>query len=50
MIDSISSLVSLQPKVAHILKDGTIEDVSVDFVKVGEIFILKPGEKFHSTQ
>ncbi len=45
MIDSISSLVSLQPKVAHILKDGTIEDVSVDFVKVGEIFILKPGEK-----
>ena len=42
---SISSLINLRPDYANVLKNENIEKVAPDEVKVGEIIIVKPGEK-----
>lgn len=42
---SISSLVDAFPKSAHVKKDGIIDDIDLDRVEVGDIVVLKPGEK-----
>ncbi len=41
---SLSELLSLAPKVAHRLIDGSIETVPVDAVVPGEVVLVKPGE------
>lgn len=41
---SLSELLSLAPKVAHRLVDGTVVTVSVDEVGAGEVLLVKPGE------
>lgn len=41
---SLSELLSLAPKVAHRLTDGTIETVPVDEIAPGEVVLVKPGE------
>ena len=43
--DALKSLMKLAPQTAIILRDGTETEVSVDDVKVGDIFVVKPGEK-----
>ena len=44
--DSITELMDIRPDYANILrKDGTIEKVDPDKVKVGDTIIVKPGEK-----
>ena len=42
---SISSLMNLRPDFANVLKNGNIEKVEPDEVKMGEIIVVKPGEK-----
>lgn len=42
---SIASLMDIRPDYANVYRDGKIEKVSPDEVKVGEIIIVKPGEK-----
>ena len=44
--DSITELMDIRPDYANILrKDGTIEKIDPDKVKVGDTIIVKPGEK-----
>lgn len=42
--DALKGLMQLAPKTAVILKDGKEEEVSVDQVKKGDIFVVRPGE------
>jgi heavy metal translocating P-type ATPase len=41
---SLSELLSLAPKTAHRLVDGSFETVPVDEVAPGEVLLVKPGE------
>ncbi len=42
---SISSLMNIRPDVAFVERDGEVKSVDPNDVKVGEIIIVKPGEK-----
>ncbi len=42
--DALKSLIKLAPKTAVILVDGNETQVSVDKVKKGDIFVVRPGE------
>lgn len=42
---SISSLMDLKPDYANIIKDGKIEKVNPEEVKISDIIVVKPGEK-----
>lgn len=42
--DAIKSLIKLAPQTANILKDDVEEEVSIDQVKKGDIFVVRPGE------
>ena len=42
--DALKSLMKLAPKTAVLLRDGKEETVSIEQVKKGDIFIVKPGE------
>lgn len=42
---SIGQLMDIRPDVAHVERDGTLLTVSPDTVAVGEIIVIKPGEK-----
>ena len=43
--DSISELMDIRPDVANVERNGTVEIVSPEEVKMGETVIVKPGEK-----
>ncbi len=43
--DSISSLMNLRPEFANVLRNNAIEKIKPDEVSIGEIIIVKPGEK-----
>ena len=42
---SIASLMDIRPDYANIEKDGKLEKVDPDEVKIGDIIVVKPGEK-----
>ena len=42
---SISSLMDIRPDFANAERDGKIQKVDPDEVKIGEIIVIKPGEK-----
>lgn len=42
--DALKSLMKLAPKTAVLLKDGKETEVSIENVKVGDIFAVRPGE------
>jgi len=42
---AIRKLLELQPTIARVLKDGQEVEVSIDDVQVGDVFVVKPGEK-----
>ncbi len=42
---SISSLMDIRPDYANVQRDGKIEKIDPDDVKIGEIIVVKPGEK-----
>ena len=42
--DALKSLMKLAPKTATLLVDGTETEVSIDQVKKGDIFVVRPGE------
>jgi Cu+-exporting ATPase len=43
--EAIKKLGSLRPKMAAVIKDGKIIEVEVEEVEVGDIVLVKPGEK-----
>lgn len=42
---SIASLMDIRPDYANVYRDGKVEKVNPDEVKIGETIIIKPGEK-----
>ena len=42
---SISNLMDIRPDFAYVERDGEIKKVDPDEVKIGEIIVVKPGEK-----
>jgi Cu+-exporting ATPase len=42
---AIRKLLELQPTAARILKDGKEVEVSIDEIQVGDVLVVKPGEK-----
>ena len=42
--DALRSLISLSPKTATLIKDGSETVVPIDQVKRGDIFVVRPGE------
>ena len=43
--EAIKKLIGLQPRTAHVLKEGNEQEVSVDDVKVGDVLVIRPGER-----
>ncbi len=43
--EAIKKLMGLQPKIAHRMNNGKMEEVSIEDVKTGDILLVKPGEK-----
>ena len=43
--DSIAHLMDLRPDVAHVERNGAVEEVGPEQVAVGETILVKPGEK-----
>jgi Cu+-exporting ATPase len=43
--DALRKLASLQPKTAHLIREGTEREVAVEDVKPGDILSVRPGEK-----
>lgn len=43
--EAIKKLMGLAPKTAIIIKDGKEVEISIDEVEVGDIIVVKPGEK-----
>jgi Cu+-exporting ATPase len=41
---AIEELIKLQPRTAHVVRGGKTADVAVAEVKVGDVFIVRPGE------
>ena len=42
--DALKSLMKLAPKTAVVLKNGVETEISIDQVKKGDIFVVRPGE------
>jgi len=43
--EAIKKLIGMQAKTARILKDGSETDIPVEDVEIGDIIIVRPGEK-----
>jgi Cu+-exporting ATPase len=43
--EAVKKLISLQPKTARIIRNGEELEIKTDEVKLGEILIVRPGEK-----
>lgn len=42
---AVEELMSLAPKIAHVRRNGTVEDVPTDELRVGDVVEVRPGEK-----
>jgi len=42
---AIEHLIGLKPKTARVLRDGSLVDIALEDVTVGDIIVVKPGEK-----
>ncbi len=45
---ALEELVKIMPTMAHVVKNGEIKDVSVSELKVGDLILVRPGEKIPS--
>lgn len=43
--EAIKKLMGLAPKTARVLRDGQAMEISIDAVEVGDIIVVRPGEK-----
>ena len=43
--ESIAHLMDIRPDVAHVVRNGAVEDLGPEQVAVGETILVKPGEK-----
>jgi Cu+-exporting ATPase len=42
--EAVRKLIDLQPKLAHVMKDGKEVEIPVEQIEVGDVFIVRPGE------
>ncbi|MCC8081741.1 MAG: heavy metal translocating P-type ATPase [Lachnospiraceae bacterium] len=42
--NALRGLMQLAPKTAHVIRNGTEETLSVDQVRIGDVFVVRPGE------
>ena len=42
--DALKSLMKLAPKTAVVIKDGAETEISIDQVRAGDVFVVRPGE------
>lgn len=42
--DALKSLMKLAPKIATVIRDGEEQKIEVEFVRPGDIFVVRPGE------
>jgi Cu2+-exporting ATPase len=45
---ALEELVKIMPTIAHVVKNGDIKDVRVSELKVGDLILVRPGEKIPS--
>src|SRR6266849_4693760 len=43
--EAVHRLLSLQPTIAHVIRNGSESSISVEKVEVGDILLIRPGEK-----
>lgn len=43
--EAIKKLIGLQPKTARVIRDGVEVDLPIENVKIGDIIVVRPGEK-----
>jgi Cu+-exporting ATPase len=43
--EAIKKLIGLQPKTARIIRDGQEKDIPVEEVEIGDLILVRPGEK-----
>ncbi|MBQ2676670.1 MAG: cadmium-translocating P-type ATPase [Clostridia bacterium] len=43
--DAIKNLMALTPDIAHIVKDGQVLDIKTEDIIVGDVLMVKPGER-----
>ena len=44
--EAIKKLIGLQPKTATIIKDGDEIEIPIEEIEVGDVLVVRPGEKF----
>jgi Cu+-exporting ATPase len=42
--EAIRKLMKLQPKIAHVIRNGVEEEIAADEVEVGDLILVRPGE------
>lgn len=42
---AIQKLLGLQVRTAHVMHDGEITDISIEFLRTGDILVVRPGER-----
>jgi Cu+-exporting ATPase len=43
--DAIRKLMDLAPRTAHVIRDGTEEEVPIELVQVDDVIVVRPGER-----
>jgi Cu+-exporting ATPase len=43
--EAVRRLLDLQPRMAHVIRNGTEEEVPVESVKVADVLVIRPGER-----
>jgi Cu+-exporting ATPase len=43
--EAVRKLLDLQPRMAHVFRNGAEEEVPVELVKVGDVLVVRPGER-----
>src|SRR5574340_1125302 len=41
---ALEALINLQPKVAHVERDGAMQELAVEQMRVDDVFLVRPGE------
>ncbi|HEU0220012.1 MAG TPA: HAD-IC family P-type ATPase, partial [Gallionella sp.] len=41
---ALEALISLQPKLAHVERDGIMQELAVEQMQAGDVFLVRPGE------
>lgn len=43
--ESVRKLLDLQPRMAHVIRNGAEKEVPVESIKVGDLLLIRPGER-----